>query len=108
VSESEYNVDRSLVDRLLENQASLMRSARILPHEENGTVVGFKIYGVRRNSLLGKIGLQNGDIIHTINSFDMTSPDKALEAYARLRNADHLTVSVTRRGQRLNMDYNIR
>lgn len=108
VSESEYNVDRSLVDRLLENQASLMRSARILPHEENGTVVGFKIYGVRRNSLLGKIGLQNGDIVHTINSFDMTSPDKALEAYARLRNADHLTVSVTRRGQRQNMDYNIR
>lgn len=108
VSESEYNVDRSLVDRLLENQASLMRSARILPHEENGAVVGFKIYGVRRNSLLGKIGLQNGDIVHAINSFDMTSPDKALEAYARLRNADHLTVSVTRRGQRTNMDYNIR
>ena len=108
VSENEYNVDRSLVDRLLENQASLMRSARILPHEENGSVVGFKIYGVRRNSLLGKIGLQNGDIVHSINSFDMTSPDKALEAYARLRNADHLAVSVTRRGQRQNMDYNIR
>lgn len=108
LGENEYNVDRSLVDRLLENQASLMRSARILPHEENGSVVGFKIYGVRRNSLLGKIGLQNGDIVHAINSFDMTSPDKALEAYARLRNADHLTVSVTRRGQRQNMDYNIR
>lgn len=108
LGENEYNVDRSLVDRLLENQASLMRSARILPHEESGSVVGFKIYGVRRNSLLGKIGLQNGDIVHSINSFDMTSPDKALEAYARLRNADHLTVSVTRRGQRQNMDYNIR
>ncbi|MBI2897096.1 MAG: PDZ domain-containing protein [Deltaproteobacteria bacterium] len=108
VSESEYNVDRSLVDRLLENQASLMRSARILPHEDNGAVTGFKIYGVRRNSLLGKIGLQNGDIVHSINGYDMTSPDKALEAYARLRNADRLTVSVTRRGQRTNMDYNIR
>lgn len=108
VSENEYSVERSLVDRLLENQATLMRTARILPHEENGAVTGFKIYGVRRSSLLGKIGLHNGDIIHSINGYDMTSPDKALEAYARLRTADRLTVRITRRGQQLNMDYNIR
>jgi len=108
VSENEYSVERSLVDRLLENQATLMRTARILPHEENGAVTGFKIYGVRRSSLLGKIGLHNGDIIHSINGYDMTSPDKALEAYARLRTADRLTVRITRRGQQMNMDYNIR
>jgi general secretion pathway protein C len=108
VSENEYTVERSLVDRLLENQATLMRTARILPHEENGAVTGFKIYGVRRSSLLGKIGLHNGDIIHSINGYDMTSPDKALEAYARLRTADRLTVRITRRGSQMNMDYNIR
>ena len=34
----------------------------------------------------------------TINGFDMASPEKALEAYARLRTADHLTVQVNRRG----------
>jgi len=108
VSDNEFNVERSLVDRLLENQATLMRTARILPHEESGAVTGFKIYGVRRSSLLGKIGLHNGDIIHAINGYEMTSPDKALEAYARLRTADRLTVRVTRRGQQVNMDYNIR
>jgi general secretion pathway protein C len=108
VSDTEYNVDRSLVNKILENQAELMRTARIIPHEQNGRVTGVKLYGIRRNSLLGELGINNGDMLRTINGFDMTSPDKALEAYARLRNADHLTIAVERRGKPLNLDYNIR
>ena len=44
----------------------------------------------------------------TINGFDMTDPKSALEAYAKLRNADHITIAVTRRGSPMNIDYNIR
>lgn len=108
VSETEYNVERGLVQKLLANQAELMRTARIIPHEEQGRTVGVKLYGIRRNSLLGKLGMHNGDMLRTINGFDMTSPDSALEAYSKLRNVDHLTVAVERRGKAMNIDYNIR
>jgi general secretion pathway protein C len=108
VSDTEFNVSRGLVDKLLLDQAALMRSARVVPHEVNGQVVGVKLYGVRRNSLLGKLGLQNGDLLRTINGYDMSRPDSALEAYSRLRNADNLTVSVQRRSQGLNVSYHIR
>lgn len=108
VSDREFNIQRSLVDRLLENQAELMRTARIIPHEEGGRTVGVKLYGIRRNSLLGRLGIQNGDMLRTINGFDMSSPDSALEAYSRLRGADHLTLSVVRRGNAMTLDYNIR
>lgn len=108
VSETEYNIDRGLVQKILANQAELMRTARIIPHEEQGRTVGVKLYGIRRNSLLGKLGLNNGDMLRTINGFDMTSPDSALEAYSKLRNVDHLTVAVERRGKAMNIDYNIR
>lgn len=107
VSDTEFTVARSLVDKLLENQAELMRTARIIPHQENGRTVGVKLYGIRRNSLLGRLGLQNGDMLRTINGYDMTSPDSALEAYSRLRGANHLTVSIVRRGQAMNIDYSI-
>ena len=106
-SDTNFTIQRSLVDRILENQAELMRTARIIPHEENGRVVGVKMYGIRRNSLLGRLGVQNGDMLRTINGYDMSSPDSALEAYARLRSADHLTLSVVRRGQPITVDYNI-
>jgi general secretion pathway protein C len=38
----------------------------------------------------------------------MGSPEKALEAYAVLRRADHLTMQVNRAGKEVNVDFNIR
>lgn len=105
--ETKFTVQRSFVDRVLQNQAEIMRSARIVPHEENGQVMGVKLYGIRRNSLLGKLGLQNGDLLRTINGFEMSSPDTALEAYAKLRTASNLSVAVVRRGRPMTVDYDI-
>jgi general secretion pathway protein C len=108
VSATEFNVDRGVVDKILENQADLMRQARIVPEQENGKMVGIRMFGVRPETLLGVLGMENGDRLQTINGFDMTSPEKALEAYARLRTADHLTVQVNRKGANMNLDYNIK
>lgn len=108
VSANEFNIDRAIVDKILENQAELMKQARIVPEQENGKLVGIRLFGVRQDTLLGTLGMENGDRLQTINGFDMTSPEKALEAYARLRTADHLTVSVNRKGQNMNIDYNIK
>jgi general secretion pathway protein C len=108
VSATEFNVDRGVVDKILENQADLMRQARIVPEQENGKMVGIRLFGVKPETLLGVLGMENGDRLQTINGFDMTSPEKALEAYARLRTADHLTVQVNRKGANTNLDYNIK
>jgi general secretion pathway protein C len=108
VGANEFNVDRTVVDKILENQAELMRQARIVPEQENGKVVGIRLFGVRNDTLLGVLGMENGDRLQTINGFDMTSPEKALEAYARLRTADHLTIQVNRKGGDMNIDYNIK
>lgn len=108
VSANEFNVDRSVIDKILENQAVLMRSARIVPEQENGKTVGIRLFGIRPDTLLGTIGMENGDRLEKINGFDMASPEKALEAYARLRAADHLTVTLNRRGQPTTLDFNIK
>lgn len=108
VSATEYNIDRGVVDKILENQSELMRQARIVPEQENGRVVGIRMFGIRNDTLLGVLGMENGDRLQTINGFDMASPEKALEAYARLRTAEKLTISLNRRGQNLNIDYNIK
>jgi general secretion pathway protein C len=105
---NEFNVRRSTVDRILENQAELMRTTRIMPHEEGGRVVGVQLFGVRGNSLLGRLGMQNGDVLNRINGLEIASPDRALEAYSRLRTSDHLQISLTRNGQPVNVDFNIR
>ena len=107
ISEYKYKIQRSLVDKVLANQGSLMKTARVIPHEEDGRVVGVRLYGIRRNSLLGRLGVRNGDMLRTINGFDMTSPDSALEAYTRLRSADKLTLAVKRQNQDKTIEYDI-
>ncbi len=85
-----------------------MRTARIFPEQENGKTVGIRMFGIRPDTLLGTLGMENGDRLQTINGFDMASPEKALEAYARLRTADKLTISLNRKGANMNIDYNIK
>jgi general secretion pathway protein C len=108
VSETNYTVSRQLLDKVLGNQAELMRAARVIPYEENGRTVGVKVYGIRRNALLGKLGIQNGDVLRTINGFDLSSPDSALEAYTKLRETDQFSIAMVRRGQPKTMEYAVK
>jgi general secretion pathway protein C len=107
VSATEYKVERGVVDKILENTAALMTQVRIVPEKDGETSTGIRLFGVKPDSLLGMLGMENGDRLQTINGFDMTNPEKALEAYARLRTADHLTVAVNRKGTPTNLDYAI-
>jgi general secretion pathway protein C len=108
VSDTEFSIDRAVVDSILERQAELMKSARIVPEQKDGKVLGVRLFGIRPDTLLGALGLQNGDRLETINGFNMASPEKALEAYARLRTASNLNVKVSRRGQPVSIDYRIK
>ena len=108
VTENSYEVQRSTLDTMLGNMAVLARSARIVPEVKDGKSAGFRLFGVKPDGPFGKIGLQNGDVISQINGLEMTSPDKALEVYTKLRSASHLSVALERSGQKITKDYNIR
>ena len=108
VSDTNYTVSRQLLDKVLSNQAELMRAARVIPYEENGRTIGVKVYGIRRNALLGKLGIQNGDVLSKINGFDLSSPDSALEAYTKLRQTDQFSIAMMRRGQPRTMEYSVK
>ena len=104
---SEFQIDRPTVDRILDAQQELMK-ARIVPDKEGDRIVGMKVFGIKPGSVLALIGIENGDRLETINGFEVASPEKMLEAYARLRVAERLTVHLSRGGKPLNLDYAIR
>jgi len=107
VSDTEYNVERSLVDELITDQAKLMKSARITPVREGGQVVGVRLRRVSEGTLLHSIGMRDGDQLRSINGFQLTDPQKALEAYGRLQSASNLKVEVIRNGQPTTIELNI-
>lgn len=100
--ERAFTVQRGALDAILARQAELFGRMRIAPDKE-----GLRIAGIRPDSLLGSLGLQNGDHLQRINGFDIADPHSALEAYSKLMSASHLTISATRGGQPLNFDLEI-
>ncbi len=108
VGPNDYVIERAAVDRILEAQAELMKQ-RIVQDKEGDRVVGVKVYGIKAGSVLSMLGIENGDRLETLNGFEMSNPEKMLEAYARLRSgAEKLQIHLTRNGKPINVDYTIR
>ncbi len=107
VAKHTYRVDRTLVDKVLRNPRATVRRVRLVSKKRRGRIVGSKLYGIRRHSILARLGLKSGDLLRTINGYDLGSLDSALEAYKRLRNADHITIALDRKRRRLHLDYQI-
>jgi general secretion pathway protein C len=106
--ENSWEIDRSVVDKVLANPAAVGRGARIVPSIKNGKPNGFKLYAIRPSSVYSKIGLMNGDTLHAVNGFELSTPDKALEVYTKVREASSLQVTVTRRGKPVDLNYSIK
>ncbi|HEY3358061.1 MAG TPA: type II secretion system protein GspC [Polyangia bacterium] len=110
ISETQYEIDRQLLEKVLSDTNAIARSARVVPSvsPKDGKPNGFKLYAIRPDSVYSTIGLQNGDTVSAINGQEMNSPEKAFELYAKLRTASHLQISIVRRGNPMTVDYSIR
>jgi general secretion pathway protein C len=108
LDDNNYEIDKSLVEKVLLNPMAVAKGARVVPSMKNGKPDGFKLYAIRPASAFAKLGLTNGDTLQSINGFELTSADKALEVYTKLREATSLEVEVTRRGKPVTLKYSIR
>ncbi len=108
VGEHSYEVQRSTLEAVLGNIALLSRSARIVPELRGGKPAGFRLFAVRPDGPFAKIGLQNGDVVVSINGLEMSSPEKALEVYGKLKSASHLDLGLERNGKKITSGYTIR
>jgi general secretion pathway protein C len=100
VSALEYHIDRTLREELLENKTPrAITGVRARVERQGDTLVGLRLLSVARGSVLSRIGLESGDLLRSINGFSIAAPDKALEAYARLRTTDDLRLALVRQGR---------
>jgi general secretion pathway protein C len=108
IDDTTYEIDKSLVDKVLANPMGVAKGARVVPAVQNGKPNGFKLYAIRPSSVYAKLGLTNGDTLSAINGMELTTADKALEVYTKLREATSLEVEIQRRGKPMTLKYSIR
>lgn len=105
----EYNIDRSMLDEKLNNLEELGKGARVIPNydRDSGSYKGFKLIGVRPDSLYRAIGVRSGDIIMRVNGEELTNPAKALELFTQLQTSSNISLDISRRGQTHTLTYKI-
>lgn len=74
----------------------LEKQARFVPSFREGKAAGFKLFGIRPNSVYQHIGLANGDRIVRVNGTLLRSPDVVLEVFEQLRCAEAFSMEVVR------------
>lgn len=108
IDDNHYEISKDLVDKVLLNPMGFTKGARINPAMEGGKPNGFKLFGIRHNSMLAKLGLENGDTLLSINGMELTSAEQALQVYTKLRDATTLEINLTRRTKADTLTYQIR
>lgn len=99
VGERHFEVDRALIDGLMADPSALGKLGRAAPYKKNGEFIGFRVSGIRKDSLGRKIGLTTGDVITKVNDTPLTSTQAAMGLMGQLNRSNTFQVEVRRRGQ---------
>jgi general secretion pathway protein C len=102
-SATDFDVDRGVLERVLGDVPTFLGTTRARLEKS-----GVSLAGIGPETLLGALGLANGDHLESVNGFDLTQPDAALQAVARLHDAAQLVLKVNRGGREIELDYAIR
>ncbi|MCB9669495.1 MAG: PDZ domain-containing protein [Alphaproteobacteria bacterium] len=109
VSETEYEIDSAVLDKYLSDLEGLSRMGRALLHRgPDGEFDGYRLSAIRRNTIADKLGIRNGDIVHAVNGKPLNSMTSAMDAYNTMQNEKAFSFEVTRRGQKMTMQYSVK
>ncbi len=104
----EYHIDRTMLDENLRDLTKLGMEARIIPNYVDGKYQGFRLVGIRPDSLYRAIGLESGDLVTRVNGQDIDTPNKAIQLFEELRNSPTIVLDIERRGQKVTLTYKVK
>jgi S1-C subfamily serine protease len=107
IDDRTYEIGGAAFDKLLAEPAPVVTTVRVVPAVKDGKTIGFKLFALRVGSPLASLGFQNGDTVLSINGISIGTPDQALEAYTKLKAANHFTVQIQRRAEEITLDIKV-
>jgi type II secretion system protein C len=93
-----FEVSRNEVQQTMENPAQFFSQMRAMPHFVNGKTDGFSISQVQPGSVFDQLGLQNGDLLTSIDGQPVTNPMQAMGLLQAVKTASAIDLVVNRGG----------
>lgn len=108
LSERRYEIRRRTLELALGNLGPLASLVRVLPDTRDGKPVGFRLFAIRADGPLAKLGLRNEDVLVSINGLALATPERVLDAYSKLKKASHWVLGLLRERHEITLEYTIR
>lgn len=96
--DGQRQVTRDALNDVLEHLPELQRDARVSPVREGRRQTAWRLV-LKKDSLLERLGLQDGDALKAVNGNDISTPEGALRSYAQVRMEPYLKIQLERDGQ---------
>jgi general secretion pathway protein C len=107
VDATHFLVDHDAAVALVEGQAELLKSARIMPTARDAGPQALRLVTLPASSRLHDFGLEKNDEIESLSGMPLGSPENALEVYAAAKGKRGAFLRVTRAGAPLTLHYRV-
>ena len=108
VGRGAYMLDQGKVQQAISNPNQIMTDARFKPNVVNGRQEGFILSEVKTGGIYHSLGLQNGDVLLRINEYEISNPERALQAFTALKGMERVQIDLIRGGSKMTMTYQIK
>jgi general secretion pathway protein C len=108
VDPATWRVSRDLIMENFANVGSLSSQATITPYFVQGQQQGFRLSQMRAGGLLPQIGIQEGDVLQTVNGLNLYTPQEALQAYQQLQTESTVRINILRNNRPTTLTYELR
>lgn len=104
-----FEISRTAVDAALSDLSTLVMQASSIPRKRpTGETDGFTIINIAPGSLYTQLGIQNNDVVTSVNGEKLDSPETALKLFNALKNSSAIQIDIERDGRPTRKEYNIR
>lgn len=101
-------IDRDLVNRMLMNPFDEMKRFRLRPKFEGAQASGIEIQWLDKESILTKLGVEQGDVLQSVNGIPIRNMGDVANAINSLLGGSRFDVQVVRGGKETPLSYTVK
>jgi general secretion pathway protein C len=106
---NKIDVDSRYRDRMIKEELpNILMQASSEPVIVNGEIVGFRLFQFEANSIFGKLGMKDGDVVKEINGVALNNVAKTIQFLNGLRSEANVSVNIVRDGSPVTLDMNVK
>lgn len=105
---NKFIIQKALLDEKMKDIAAILTQARAVKIQNPDGTLSFKMTELDPAGIFPYLGIQDGDIIKTINGKPIYDLNEVMGLFGRIKNLDNLSLGLVREGSETNQDYSIK